>query len=140
MRRCETRQVQIDRSDKDGSESVESDSDDSDSDELDNDGLDSQLWSFDSKGQLRSKSNPRWCMAWPGGKIKYLVLIKCDSRKTRETIFEYDVSQKAIIMTNTKNDKKILVGFKSAEADAKLLVYKTNTQNASVRSFSLMTT
>eukprot|EP00979_Chaetoceros_neogracilis_P015071 scaffold5336_cov346-Chaetoceros_neogracile.AAC.1 len=63
-----------------------------------------KLWSFDHKGQIRSTNNPQWCMAWAGGKKKELWLEKCDTRR-KTASFEYVKSQKAIAVTNTKNDK-----------------------------------
>ena len=96
-----------------------------------------KLWSFDHKGQIRNTNNPQWCMAWAGGKKKELWLEKCDT--TRKTAsFEYVKSQKAIAVTNTKNDKKFLIGFNTVKKYGKLRLYGVKSKNRSVSSFLMM--
>eukprot|EP00979_Chaetoceros_neogracilis_P016680 scaffold9028_cov298-Chaetoceros_neogracile.AAC.2 len=96
-----------------------------------------KLWSFDHKGQIRSTNNPQWCMAWAGGKKKKLWLEKCDTRR-KTASFEYVKSQKAIVVTNTKNDKRFLIGFNTVKKYGKLRLYGVNSKNRSVSSFLMM--
>eukprot|EP00979_Chaetoceros_neogracilis_P003242 scaffold573_cov309-Chaetoceros_neogracile.AAC.1 len=96
-----------------------------------------KLWSFDHKGQIRNTNNPQWCMAWAGGKKKELWLEKCDTTK-KTASFEYVKSQKAIAVTNTKNDKKFLIGFNTVKKYGKLRLYGVNSKNTAVSSFLMM--
>eukprot|EP00979_Chaetoceros_neogracilis_P012979 scaffold3589_cov279-Chaetoceros_neogracile.AAC.1 len=96
-----------------------------------------KLWSFDHKGQIRNTNNPQWCMAWAGGKKKELWLEKCDTRR-KTASFEYFKSQKAIAVTNTKNDKKFLIGFNTVKKYGKLRLYGVNSKNTAVSSFLMM--
>eukprot|EP00979_Chaetoceros_neogracilis_P012553 scaffold3353_cov298-Chaetoceros_neogracile.AAC.4 len=96
-----------------------------------------KLWSFDHKGQIRNTNNPQWCMAWAGGKKKKLWLEKCDTRR-KTASFEYVKSQKAIVVTNTKNDKKFLIGFNTWKKYGKLRLYGVKSKNRSVSSFLMM--
>ena len=98
-----------------------------------------KVWSFDQKGQIRNTNKPQWCMAWAGGKKKELRLEKCDDNTRRKTAsFEYVKSQKAITVTNTKNDKKFLIGFNTVTKYTKLRLYGPNSNNRAVRSFLMM--
>jgi len=96
-----------------------------------------RLWSFDHKGQIRNTNNPQWCIAWAGGKKKELWLEKCDTTK-KTASFEYVKSQKAIAVTNTKNDKKFLIGFNTVKKYGKLRLYGVNSKNTAVSSFLMM--
>ena len=95
-----------------------------------------QLWSFDSTGKLRNKARPEWCMTWAGGKRKDLRLDLCENSTRKSSTFSYDESQSAIVVTNTENNKRFLVGFNTITKYEMLRLYGVNTQNQSVKSFT----
>ena len=94
-----------------------------------------QLWSFDSTGKLRNKARPEWCMTWNGGKRKDLRLDLCENAARKSSEFSYDDSQSAIVVTNTKNNKRFLIGFNTITKYEMLRLYGINTQNQSAHSF-----